>query len=131
MPAERVQRTYALASLSVIGAALALRAPVLRTGFTVDDYAQLSMLTGAYPVERTPFELFTFSKGSAHEVAALRDAGFFPWWSNPALRVALFRPLSSALMWCDLRLFGDDAFAYHLHGACWWVAMMALLAAVL
>src|SRR5689334_11964035 len=131
MPAERARRAYVALSALVIGAALALRAPVLRTGFTVDDYAQLSMLTGAFPVERTPFELFSFCKGTAEEVASLRDAGFFPWWSHPALRVALFRPLSSALMWCDLHLFGADAFAYHLHGACWWVVMMALLAAVL
>ncbi len=123
--------SYPLLALSVIGATLALRAPVLRTGFIVDDYAQVSMLTGAFPVKRTPLELFTFSNGSAEDIAALRDFGYLPWWSHAALRVSLFRPLSSALMWCDLHVFGLNAFAFHLHSACWWLAMMTVLAAVL
>ncbi|MBN1655895.1 MAG: hypothetical protein JXA30_19165 [Deltaproteobacteria bacterium] len=100
-------------------------------GFAADDYAQIAMMRGIYPVPRAPLSLFTFSDGSAAENRALRDSGFFPWWSNPKLRIAMWRPLSSALMWFDLTLFDLDAFAYHLHSFVLWVVMLALFALLL
>jgi hypothetical protein len=113
-----------LAALAIIASGLALRWPVLYTGFTVDDYAQLAMIHGDYPVARAPLSLFTFSDGSVQENTRLRDVGFFPWWSAPDLRLSLLRPISSALMWFDAYAFGRSAFAYHLHSAFWWIAMM-------
>lgn len=113
-----------IAAYSLIAAGLLCRWSVLHTGFTVDDYAQLSMMEGTFPVPRGPLSLFTFSDGGTDENARLREIGFFPWWSDPELRVSLMRPLSSALMWFDLRTFGKDAFAFHLHSAAWWIAMM-------
>ena len=122
-------------SYLIIAATLLMRWPVLETGFSVDDYAQLAMMRGYYPVTRAPLSLFTFSDGSQRENQLLRAAGFFPWWSHAELKVSLMRPLSSALMWFDLQLFDRDEYAYHLHSACWWVAMMiaaqALLAGLL
>jgi hypothetical protein len=117
-------RTYFLLAAGLCCAGLIYRAPVLKTGFIIDDYAQLSMMEGTYPVPRAPLALFTFSNGSAAENRSLRDAGFFPWWSSPQLRVSLFRPLSSALMWADRSLFAADPWKYHLHSASWWLAMM-------
>lgn len=133
MPGDRAfhVRTQRLAGYLIIGIALFARWPLLDAGFSVDDYAQLAMMRGSYPVERAPLALFTFSDGSAHENERLRAVGFFPWWSHPALRVSMFRPLSSALMWFDLRAFGSNAFAYHVHSAFWWLAMMLVLAALL
>jgi hypothetical protein len=107
-------------------AGVVFRAPMLRTGFMVDDYAQLSMMSGTYPVQRAALQLFTFSNGQAAENQALRDAGFFPWWTHPALRVSLCRPLASALMWFDHWAFGSEAFFYHLHSAAWWLGMSTL-----
>jgi hypothetical protein len=124
-------KTQQLVAYLIIGAGLFARWPVLHTGFIVDDYAQLAMMRGDYPVPRSALSLFTFSDGSDHENVRLRATGFFPWWSNPALRVSLMRPISSALMWVDLRAFGHDAFAYHLHSASWWLAMMLCIHAVL
>lgn len=123
-------RTYLILSLLVICGSLLFRWPVLSSGFTVDDYAQLSMMTGRFPTQRAPLDLFSFV---ANEVdnRALRAVGYLPWWSDPSLKVSLFRPLASALMWFDLRWLGVDAFAYHLHTVAWWLAMMAGLAAVL
>ena len=90
------------------------------------------MMRGEYPVPATAaLSLFTFSDGSARENAKLRAAGFFPWWSSAALRVSLMRPLASALMWVDLRAFDRNAFAYHLHSAAWWVAMLLAAHALL
>jgi hypothetical protein len=116
-----------LAALTVIALGLALRWPVLYTGFTVDDYAQLAMIHGDYPVPRAPLSLFTFSDGSVQENTRLREVGFFPWWTAPDLRLSLLRPLSSALMWFDAFFLGRDAFRYHLHSVFWWLAMQLAL----
>jgi hypothetical protein len=122
--------TYAASAACVIFAALLLRLPALEFGFTVDDYAQLGMMKGFYPVPRAPLQLFTFSDGTPEENEALRQAGFFPFWSHPELRISMFRPLSSALMWLDLAWFGLDAYAYHLHGLAWWLCLLGLAAAL-
>lgn len=122
---------YAGAACALIAAALALRWPMLHSGFIVDDYAQLAMMRGQFPLARAPLQLFTFSSGGFEENRQLRAAGFFPWWSDPHLRVSLFRPLSSALMWFDRKHFRADAFLYHLHSAAWWLLMMGFLAWVL
>ncbi|MFI5307063.1 MAG: glycosyltransferase family 39 protein [Polyangiales bacterium] len=122
---------YAAAAAAIICASLWLRAPVLSSGFAVDDYAQLAMMKDAYPIRTPPLQLFTFSSGDPTANAVLRGTGFFPWWSHPQLRISMFRPIASALMWLDLYAFGDNAFAYHLHSALWWVAMVAMLAVLL
>ena len=119
---ERGHR-YLLALIAISLAGLCLRAPVLQTGFIVDDYAQLSMMAGTYPVPRAPLGLFTFTDGEATENQALKDAGFFPWWTHPELKISLFRPLASALMWLDRLCFGADPWLYHLHSAAWWLGM--------
>lgn len=124
-------RRYALVSACIIASGLALRIEALNAGFMVDDYPQIAMRDGFYPVTRAQLDLFTFSHGASAENSALRAAGVFPWWSHPLLRISMLRPLSCALMWLDRALFGNDALAYHLHSALWWVAMTAMLAAVL
>ena len=124
-------RSYAVLAALVILGGVWLRLPALRAGFTVDDFAQLAMMKGIYPVPRAPLQLFTFSDGSARELDALRATGFYPWWTHAGLRISMFRPLASALMWLDLAAFGDNALAYHLHSALWWLGMAAAAALLL
>lgn len=120
--------TYAVLAACLIAFSVVLRHDALEVGFSVDDYAQLAMMRGVYPVPRAPLELFTFSDGSAHENQALRQGGIFPWWSHPELRISMCRPLASALMWLDLSLFGMNAVGYQLHSLWWWLAMAGLFA---
>jgi len=124
-------RTYCVLAACIILGGLAPRLDSLHLGFTVDDYAQLAMLGGRYPVARSPLQLFTFSDGSAAENRALQRTGFFPWWSHPELRISMCRPLSSALLWLDWSLFGLSPLGYHLHTLAWWLALLALLALLL
>jgi hypothetical protein len=128
-----LQRAYShwLAIVVISLAGVGLRAPLLHTGFIVDDYAQLAMMTGTYPVQRDPLSLFTFSSGEPAENQALKDAGFFPWWSHPDVRVSLFRPLASALMWLDHLALRDDALLFHVHSALWWLGMSVMLGVLL
>lgn len=118
-----------IAALIVIAAlGVGLRQWVFRYEFTADDYAQLAMMEGIYPVKRAPFSLFTFSDGSAREVQALAHDGFYPWFTHERLGLSMLRPLSSALMWVDHALFGRAALGYHLHSALWWLALLAVFA---
>jgi hypothetical protein len=119
---ERGHR-YLFAIMAISLAGLIARASVLHAGFIVDDYAQLSMMTQTYPVPRAPLALFTFTNGEPDENQALKDAGYFPWWTHGDLKIALFRPLASALMWLDRLSFGDNALLYHVHSAAWWLGM--------
>jgi len=109
---------------------LYVRREALWAGFFADDYAQLGMLDGTYPVQRAPYNLFSFSDGSKAEGARLMHAGFYPWWADPQVRLVMLRPLASLMIWCDYKLFGSDPFGYHVHSALWWFVMLATIAAL-
>ncbi len=125
---RRALVAYIVAVVLLMVLGLGLRSNALLTGFVADDYAQIGMLEGHYPVRRSMFDLFNFSNGTAKEGLALMRGGFYPWWSHPELRLTMLRPLSSAMMWLDYRLFRYDAFAYHLHSLAWWLLMLGAIA---
>ncbi|MDD9938562.1 MAG: hypothetical protein OXT09_33440 [Myxococcales bacterium] len=129
--AENDRRGGGLLAVTLVVAAalgLGLRADSLQTGFFSDDFVEEAMLQGHYPAERGALDLFNFVDGSKREVQLLMARGALPWWSAPDLKLAMFRPLTSALVGLDRALFGADPFARHLHSALWWV--LALWAAV-
>lgn len=130
-PDNQPSRASKRALLAIAAFALMVRSGALLLGFTVDDFGQLAMIRGDYPVPRGALDLFTFSDGSEAEVTALTDAGFFPYFRHPDLKLSMLRPLSSALMQFDAWLFGNDALPYHLHSLVWWLAMLGLCAALL
>jgi hypothetical protein len=120
-----------LAALAVsLAAGVWLRWDALSGGFHGDDYVQLSMLAGRFPVERSVFDLYRFAD-IERDGRALIDAGYLPWWSAPDLRIAMFRPLSSLLLAVDYQLFGTEALGYHLHSMLWWGLVLGAAALVL
>jgi hypothetical protein len=121
---------YWAAVLALATFAIAIRFEVVHSGFFADDYAQLGMLEGVYPVARSKLNLFTFSDGTLAEGDRLIRASFYPWFSDPTLRLSMFRPLASAMIWLDHRWFGRDPLGYHIHSLCWWCALFAAVAAL-
>ena len=119
-----MRRWELLGVLCVLFVTSAIRWPVMYTGFALDDYAQVAMVDGRYPAERSPFDLFTFSRGIPSDTITLMDRGFYPWWSDPEVRLSMFRPLASVLTTLDVKLFAHDAFPFHLHSLAWWLAML-------
>lgn len=99
-----------------------VRALAVGSGFHMDDIAQIAMLEGTYPIERSWWDLFDFVR-SPEEVAALKREGSLPWWTSDELRLAAFRPLASAAFAADHAVFGRWSVPYHLHSLAWWVAM--------
>ena len=122
-------RNRALAIAVALG--VLLRWPALDGGFREDDFVQRAVIEGAFPIARGPLDLFWFSGGSAAESRALEDAGYLPWWSASDLRLAMLRPLSSALLWLDHAVLDADAWWQHAHSLFWWAALIACAALLL
>ena len=134
-PRARDLRILFGAAGAAVALAALLRWPGLTAGFHSDDYQQLAMLRGDYLLSRPFWDLFWFGPRSAGELARLLDFGFDPWWTAPGHRIAMLRPLSSALLALDARLFGGAALPFHLHSLLWWgllcAATVRLLAGLL
>lgn len=124
----RGRALYSAAFAVLILAAVGLRLDALFSHFMADDYAQLAMLEGRYPVERSPLNLYSLSDGTAEEGRAVINSGYYPWWSHPEMRLSMLRPLASGLLWLDHALFGSWPLPYHVHSMLWWVAMLVVIA---
>jgi len=114
-----------------IATGVGLRWRALSSGFASDDYVEYAMLKGVYPVRRAPYDLFNFVDGTPDEAKALMNFGALPWWTHPDLRLAMMRPLSSALIVLDHALFSRNPFYFHIHSMLWWAFLIFCTAWVL
>jgi hypothetical protein len=101
-----------IALAGVMVAAGLVNLPAMHGPLALDDYAQRAMIEGALTPHRGVFNLYDFVSDSNR--AALLGRGAIPWWTDPRLSIRFLRPLSSALVWLDHRLFGHDPFFPHL-----------------
>jgi hypothetical protein len=111
-------------------AALVLALPTVWLGFLSDDYTHMLILEG-FPSLGTPLDLFRFAGGDIPGLKRMMDQGPYPWWTLPELKLAFWRPLSSALAVLDHSLFGRNAVGYHLHSLAWYLGMVVLFGALL
>lgn len=121
---------YAAIVVMAIAVGIGMRWAALGAGFLSDDYAQYAMLKGAYPVSRSPFDLYTFV-GGRKETKTLMNFGAVPWWGHPDLRLSMMRPLSSVMVVFDYALFGKNVYGFHIHSMIWWAFLVACVAVVL
>jgi hypothetical protein len=121
---------YALIVTMAVAAGIRVRSATLDAGFLSDDYAQYAMLKDAYPVKRSPFDLYTFV-GGKKETKTLMDYGVVPWWGHPELRLSMMRPLSSIMVVLDYALFGKNAYGFHIHSMIWWAFLVVCVSIVL
>jgi hypothetical protein len=91
----RARVWWALVVLA-IGGGIWLRWHAQYAGFVGDDAVQLAMLRGDFPAERHFLDLFRFADNE-RDGLRLMEFGYDAWWTDPQLRIAMFRPLSSAL----------------------------------
>ncbi|MEY4580818.1 MAG: hypothetical protein RL701_5521 [Pseudomonadota bacterium] len=124
------QRLYvALAAALLLG--LWLQWPSLHGGFRGDDYVQWAMFRGEFPAPRHPLDLFSFAAGTPGDNQRLVDFGYLPWWSHPALRLRMLRPLASALMAFDFAAFDKQAVFHHAHSLLWFGLLLMAAGRVL
>ncbi|MFN0252530.1 MAG: hypothetical protein ACKV2T_36975 [Kofleriaceae bacterium] len=128
----RIQRWLSArrAPLVVWLVGIALAAPALTADFTADDHQHRLLLrdTPGFPgLESRPFDLFVFANGEPETVAKMVDAGVFPWWTDPHLRLAFWRPISSATHALDHALWPDNATAQLAHNLAWHALVLFLV----
>jgi hypothetical protein len=102
--------------------------PSLRSGLMLDDYAHIATVRGEWPVPW--WDLFRFLPGDTAQTEAWITRGPLPWWTDPEVKIAFFRPLSAALIKLDVSVFGERYALFHLHSLAWavaWVAAAGLL----
>ena len=113
---DRLPRSLAL--IVLVGVLIA--APTLAAGLLLDDVLVRMRLTGAQTAwgEVAWWELYTFARPDLN--ADLRAAGFHPWWSDLAVQMRFFRPLSAATHLLDYQLWPDQPALHHLHSLAWY-----------
>lgn len=112
--------------------AVALCSPALRGDFVADDHLHRLLLRddpGIPGLTSRPLDLFVFANGDRDDTQALMDAGVFPWWTSPDVRLAFMRPLSSATHVLDHLLWPDSPTAALAHNLVWFaLALVAVWA---
>src|SRR5512146_2374883 len=99
------------ADVWVIVLASLLMATSLPAGLAADDFIHEVALDGGSGISgfaRSPFDLFRFATPDVS--ASLQNDGVLPWWIDPSVRFAFFRPLSSLTHWLDPALFPGNGF---------------------
>lgn len=117
--------------IAVLGLGLTL--PSLGAGFFADDILHLLTLEGRLPEEFSarPLDLFRFLTGEPAAGERLIRMGVSPWWTDPQVRVAFFRPLSSLTHLLDHALWGTHPVGYHVTNLVLWLGVLLSASAVL
>jgi hypothetical protein len=110
----------------VLGFLLAL--PSLAAPFALDDLFHLRGARGRDPPPLRWWELFTFAPADPARHHLFVAGGLLPWWAARDLRLAFWRPLSSALVALDQAIWGRAVVGWHLHSLLWWMALLACVA---
>jgi hypothetical protein len=96
-----------------------------------DDVIHRGMLLDRAPgVHWSPFELYDFVGGPTRPASLMRDRGLLPWFTDGDLELRFFRPLSSAVLAMDARLFGERTWLCRLHSLLWFLGILGLVAAL-
>jgi hypothetical protein len=117
---------------AIFGLAMLLASSSLWLGLTADDHfhtvavARPPIIPG---LERAPWDLFNFAKDPASN-AVLMESGTFPWWTDPQLVLAFFRPLSSLTLWLDRVLWPQSPLLMHLHSVLWFGLLLGAVSLV-
>jgi hypothetical protein len=107
-----------------------LALPALRAGLLADDYFHRAILlrrgelaTFMHPV----WDLFAFVKpGQPAEL--MRRLGYLPWWSDPNVHIAFFRPLAALTHVLDYALWPDAIVLQRAHSLAWFFVGVLLVA---
>ncbi|MFO0551250.1 MAG: hypothetical protein U0271_22870 [Polyangiaceae bacterium] len=101
-----------------VAIALLIALPAVRSGYACDDdYHRLFLEGVRLPGgPRGAWDLYRFA-GDPDGLRVAIDRGIYPWWTNPSLRLAFFRPIASLWRAADHALWGASATMPHLESA--------------
>jgi hypothetical protein len=122
------------APITIIAVALLLSATSLSAGRSLDDwiFAVVNRGEGAtLGLSSNPWDCFTFATGEPAQNTALMDRGvLLPWWTDPELRLAFFRPVAAATHLLDETWWPEHPALLHAHNLFWFGILLAAVCAV-
>jgi hypothetical protein len=125
-----VTRPAARWAIPLIGVALCVTA--VGRHLALDDFVLFLIARGEPPIPglaQGSFDLFTFTTGRPADNLPLIEQGvMLPWFTDPELRVAFFRPLSSLTHRLDLALWPGSPRLMYLHSLAWFGGLLAVVA---
>jgi hypothetical protein len=98
-----------------------------------DDHLQVLMRTAQSRVPGipyAPFDLFAFARPGGLNDALIDRGMLLPWWTDRALLIAFFRPLSSLTHVIDGWLWPSSVRMMHLQNVAWFALLLAVVSAV-
>jgi len=107
--------------------------PALWSGLAMDDYILRGKVMGYFPARPDSpllLELFRFMSGDPEEGRMSIASGLAPWYTDPLIQAAFFRPLSAATHLLDFSIWPENTIPHHAHSILWYalgVLVVALL----
>ena len=80
----------------------------LRVGWRLDDYYERWIISGSpvySEVGRQPIDAFCFADGDFARNQRMISIGLFPWWINPNLKAAFWKPITVLTHMIDYHLW--------------------------
>lgn len=119
------------AKLVIFCFAMLLTSSYLALGGTGDDDFHAVAArehTGLRGVQRHPLDLFSFATvATNHDMI---EEGIFPWWTDPELVIAFYRPISSLTSWVDHHFWPEKPALMHLHSMLWFALLLGAVTLV-
>jgi len=112
----------------VVGLAFVLGLASLDNGLLADDHVHYRLLVAhsAGTSDAPWWDLFVLVEHDPKRTIGTRTSGRYPWWVDPDLHIAFFRPLSAASHHLDHRLWPSSGVLMHAHNLAWHAAACAM-----
>ena len=120
------------ATWAAIALAVALAAPSITTGLSADDWLQHIVARQLNPFPGLPtsrFDLFSFVGHDPRDALLQMNAGVLPWWTDPAVKLAFWRPLTSLTHVLDWTAWPGSAALMHVQNLFWFALALVAVAA--
>lgn len=128
----RSRLTSPHATAWIVALSIVLAVPTLWSGLAVDDYWHRIMLTRdpSWPtvIMKPWYDLFVFFDGEPIRTQHLLEAGLEPWWADPSLVFAFFRPVTAATHVLDYALWPAQVWLMHAQSIAWYAVLVAVTA---
>lgn len=110
--------------------AILLTLPSLKVGLLLDDYHHKLLISGSDSFAKFlnhPLDMFRFMT-DPEQIRELMDFGILPWWTDPQIKGAFWRPIASLTHWLDYSLFPETTSLMHAQSILWFGALVAAVA---
>ncbi len=109
--------------------ALLLGLPSLWVGLQLDDFFHWGLVNQRSEVLLTEsplsfYGLFSFLDGNPQRVTDLMNLGLIPWWTNPEVEYAFWRPLTELTHVIDYSLWPQSPALMHVHSLLYFALML-------